>query len=96
MDSHLSTRFVLVSAIVCVLGLSAGVRSLARENRSAQDRAAMERLHQRIVEATLSGKADELAKLWDDDGVRLIIGCLAEVGEAVIDADNKISRTKSE
>lgn len=74
MGSHSSTSFALVSAIVCVLGATAGIRLLARENRSTQARAAIEQLHQQIVEATLSGKPDDLANLWDNDGVRLTEG----------------------
>jgi hypothetical protein len=33
--------------------------------------ARIERLHQQDVAATLSGKADDLAALWDNDAVRI-------------------------
>jgi uncharacterized protein DUF4440 len=62
---------------------------------AARDGIAIERLHQLDVETTLTDKADELSKLWDNDGVRLTEGRSAEVGKAVIDADNKLSRTKN-
>ena len=89
MKFHSSTRFVLVSAIVCVLGATAGVALLARENRSTQDRAAIERLHQLDIETTLTDKADELARLWDNDAVRIQPGRPAEIGKAVIYANDK-------
>jgi ketosteroid isomerase-like protein len=54
-----------------------------------RDKAAIERLHQQDIEATLSDKADELAKLWDRDAVRLQAGSPAEVGRDVIYANDK-------
>jgi ketosteroid isomerase-like protein len=79
-----------VMLIVGVLGACAGVTLLAHENSSAQNaRMAIERLHQRDVEATLSGKADDLAKLWDSEAVRIEPGRPAEIGKAVIYADDK-------
>ena len=41
------------------------------------------------VEATLSDKADELAKLWDSEAVRIQPDRAAEVGKAVIHANDK-------
>jgi len=35
-----------------------------RQDKAAADRAATELLHRQDVEATVTGKADELAKLW--------------------------------
>jgi ketosteroid isomerase-like protein len=78
-----------VAAAVAAL-LVAGLASAAPAPRSpAQDRAAIERLHQLDVRTTLSDKADELAKLWDADAVRLGGGGPAEVGKAKIYADDK-------
>jgi ketosteroid isomerase-like protein len=54
-----------------------------------QDRIAIERLHQQDVEATLSDDADQLAKLWDQDAVRLQAGAPAEVSKATIYSDDK-------
>ena len=62
---------------------------VGKTNGSEQDRAAIERLHQQDVAATLSDKADELAKLWDDDAVRIQPGYPVEVGKAVIYANDK-------
>jgi ketosteroid isomerase-like protein len=69
------------------------VASLAGEPSStagsSQDKAAIERLHQEDIAATLSDNADELAKLWDEDAVRLQANGPAEVSKAVIYADDK-------
>jgi ketosteroid isomerase-like protein len=54
-----------------------------------QDRVAIERLHRQDVEATLSDDADQLAKLWDEDAVRLQAGGPAEVGKATIYTNDK-------
>jgi len=52
----------MVMLAIALAGCAAA--PLAHENDSAQlARAAIERLHQADVEATLSNKADELAKL---------------------------------
>lgn len=80
----------MVIIIVGVLGASAVVKLLAREHDSVQKaRIAIERLHQMDVEATLSDKADDLAKLWDSEAVRIEPGRPAEIGKAVIYANDK-------
>jgi len=56
---------------------------------AAQARIGIERLHQQDVAATLSGKADDLAALWDDDAVRIQPGRPAEISKAMIYADDK-------
>jgi ketosteroid isomerase-like protein len=53
------------------------------------DRIAIERLHRQDFEATLSDKADELAKLWDSEAVRIQPGRTAEIGKAEIYANDK-------
>jgi ketosteroid isomerase-like protein len=82
--------------IVVVLGASAGVALRAHENGSAQQaRIAIERLHQQDVEATLSGKADDFAKLWDSQAVRILPDGPAEIGKAAIYADDKREEANS-
>jgi hypothetical protein len=54
-----------------------------------QAKAGIERLHQQDVEATLTDKADELAKLWDNEAVRIQLGRPAEIGKAVIYENDK-------
>src|SRR5215472_5395114 len=62
----------------------------AQQNRSwPQDRAGIERLHQLDIQTTLSGKADDLAKLWDKDAVRLLPDSPAEIGKAAIYSTDK-------
>jgi ketosteroid isomerase-like protein len=56
---------------------------------NAQARTGIERLHRQDVAATLSGKADDLAKLWDNDAVRIQPGRPVEIGKAVIYANDK-------
>ena len=88
MKIRLSTRFLIAPAVLLVLG--AGIALLAHENRPDQQaRTAIERLHQQDVEATISGKADDLAKLWDSEAVRISPGGPAEVGKAAIYAGDK-------
>ena len=53
------------------------------------DRAAIERLHEQDRAATLSDSADQLAKLWDKDAVRFSPDRPAEIGAAVIYANDK-------
>jgi hypothetical protein len=81
---------VMLVILVGVVGLRAGVPLLAHEKDSAQKaRVAIERLHHQDVQATLSGKSDDLAKLWDSEAVRIEPGRPAEIGKAVIYADDK-------
>ena len=83
---------VVATAMLATLLLSAGQgtppKTAARRGSQA-DRVAIERLHEEDKEATLSDSADQLAKLWDKDAVRLLAGRPAEIGAAVIYADDK-------
>jgi ketosteroid isomerase-like protein len=90
MKCRFSSPFILISAAVCLLAASAGAKWMAREDRSADEaRAEIERLHQQDVQATFSGKADDLSKLWDDQAVRISPGVPAEIGKAAIYAGDK-------
>jgi ketosteroid isomerase-like protein len=85
---------VTLTIIVSVLGAGAVATLLAEENSSTHKaRIAIERLHQQDVEATLSGKADDFAKLWDSEAVRLLPGGPPEIGKAVIYADDKLEES---
>jgi ketosteroid isomerase-like protein len=55
----------------------------------SEDKVAIERLHEQDVAATLTDNADELAKLWDEDAVRLQANGPAEVSKAAIYANDK-------
>src|SRR5215470_2393477 len=98
---NILSRFgrLVISAIA--LGAAAGDILVAQErgsidevivgkkNGSEQDIAGIERLHEEDAAATLSDKADELVNLWDNDAVRIQPGRPAEVGKAVIYANDK-------
>jgi len=84
-------------AIVGSLAASAAIAALAYQNNSAeQTRIGIEQLHQLDVEATLSDKADELAKLWDSEAVRIEPGRAAEVGKPEIYANDKRWESKAD
>src|SRR5437762_13219300 len=91
------TRIFLLLAFInaVVITFVAVPLAAAADNRSSEssseeaDRIAIEQLHQQDVAATLSDKADELAKLWDSDAVRIQPGRAAEIGKAEIYANDK-------
>ena len=91
------TRIFLLLAFInaVVITFVAVPLVAAADNRSSEssseeaDRIAIERLHRQDVEATLSDKADELAKLWDTEAVRIQPGRPAEIGKAEINANDK-------
>jgi ketosteroid isomerase-like protein len=96
-------RFGKISSIIVgLIGASGGVaflthaQAFGEQDRIAQDKIAIERLHQQDVEATLSGKADDLAKLWDSEAVRIEAGRPAEISKAVIYSNDKRSEAKSD
>jgi len=53
------------------------------------DRAAIEKLHQQDIAATLSRDAVALTDLWTDDAIRLVPGQPAEVGKQAIRESNE-------
>ncbi len=90
MKPHTSFRPGRISIALCLLGGSATAFLWARSNRSADEaRAGIERLHELDVKATMSGRADDLAQLWDADAVRIFPGGPAEIGKAAIYAGDK-------
>src|SRR5215475_14695651 len=84
-----ATRFggTLLTITMLVAG---AVSALPASHPSVkQDMKGIERLHEQDKEATLSDSADQLAKLWDKDAVRFLVNRPAEIGAAVIYADDK-------
>ena len=75
--------------VVTMLVAGTGIAFSASHPSLKQDLVGIERLHEQDKEATLSDSADQLAKLWDKDGVRFPAERLAEIGAAVIYADDK-------
>ena len=83
-------RKIVVLILASMVAASATVVLYSQNQKpEQQERAAIERLHQQDVEATLSDKADDLAKLWDSEAVRLQAGGAAEIGLAAIYANDK-------
>jgi len=81
----------LLGSGVVIMTFIAGVGSARSGSGSSikQDMLKIERLHQRDKEATLSDSADQLAALWDKDAVRFHTSRPAEIGAAVIYANDK-------
>jgi ketosteroid isomerase-like protein len=82
------TAIIAVLSAELVFGAIAFSRA-GETSATEQDRLAIERLHQQDVAATLSDDADELAKLWDEDAVRLQANAPAEAGKATIYSNDK-------
>ena len=83
------TLLAVVFFLACQMGTT-----MAAHSPSDSDRAAIELLHRQDVEATLSGKADDFAKLWSPDAVRMEPGGPAEVGKAAIYAEDKLEEAR--
>jgi ketosteroid isomerase-like protein len=77
----------LVAIFVALAAVSVKAENPSPNNE--QDRTAIERLHQQDIAATLSDDADQLAKLWDEEAVRLQSGSPPEIGKATIYVNDK-------
>ena len=82
------------ASIILVMAVNSACAATSGSGPQARD--AIERLHQQDVETTLSDKADRLATLWDAEAVRLQPGRPAEIGKAVIYADDKSWEQRNE
>lgn len=78
-------KIVAIFIALAASKLQADVAS--RDNE--QDRKAIERLHEEDMAATLTDDADQLAKLWDEEAVRLQSGSPPEIGKSTIYANDK-------
>jgi hypothetical protein len=87
---------VIPVIIICLFGTAGSpLSSLTQDKESVQQaEATIQRLHEQDVRATLTGKADDLAKLWDSEAVRIQPGLPAEIGKATIYADDKREEAK--
>jgi len=82
-------RLVGKLLVVTMLVAGTGIALRARHPSVKQDLIGIERLHEQDKEATLSDSADQLAKLWDKEAIRFPADRPAEIGAAVIYADDK-------
>jgi ketosteroid isomerase-like protein len=81
---------ILVGLVVCAT--EGGVPVLAQAHApdaKTQDKAAIEKLRQQDIAATLARDPVALTDLWTDDAVRLIPGQPAEVGKRAIGESNE-------
>jgi len=84
-----ATRFGSTLFVIVMLVSGASIAPRASHPSVEQDMKGIERLHQQDKEATLADSADQSAKLWDKDAVRFHMTRPAEIGAAVIYADDK-------
>src|SRR5215468_9953979 len=84
-----ATRFGSNLFVIAMWVAGAVCAPPATQTSVKQDMKGIERLHEQDKEATLSDSADQLAKLWDKDAVRFLVNRPAEIGAAVIYADDK-------
>jgi hypothetical protein len=84
-----ATRFG--GSLLTIMMLVAGAVSAPQATNPSvkQGLKGIERLHEQDKQATLADSADQLAKLWDKDAVRFHMTRPAEIGGAVIYADDK-------
>src|SRR5215831_20852778 len=84
-----ATRLGGTLLVVTMLVAGTGIALSASHSSLKQDMIGIERLHEQDKEATLSDSADQLAKLWDKEAIRFHAERPAEIGAAVIYADDK-------
>jgi ketosteroid isomerase-like protein len=73
---------------------SAGVGRLLRRDMHAADVAAIEKLHQEDIEATLTQDTKGLIDIWTEDAVRFNPGGTPAVGKQAIGVENEKVRTQ--
>jgi len=98
--NDVSSRVIVVGQVL-VVGLAAALIAAlavgAHENDAMQEaKRQIELLHDQDVKATLSDSADELARLWDNDAVRIQPSSPVEVGKATIFANDKRWEAKAD
>ena len=86
-----SSVAVVLFGLVVLTGYVPQGRGLSArtDERRQADLAAIEKLHQQDIAATLSRDPVALTDLWTDDAVRMGVGQLAEVGKQAIQTSNQ-------
>ena len=87
MTLHSVVLGLCVSAVL-TLGCQASGVSAGRDASRAADLAAIEKLRQQDIAATLSRDPVALTDLWSDDAIRIGVGQPADVGKQAIRASN--------
>jgi uncharacterized protein (TIGR02246 family) len=76
-------------AVLTLCGCQGRSVSAGRDAGRAADLAAIEKLNQQDIAATLSRDPVALTDLWTDDAIRMGVGQPAEVGKQAIQASNE-------
>ena len=82
---------VFVCALIAIAGevLQGPAASAGNDKDRTADLAAIEKLRQQDIAATLSRDPVALTDLWTDDAIRLGVGAPAEIGKQAIRASNE-------
>jgi uncharacterized protein (TIGR02246 family) len=93
-------RTSLITILVFVAGLGVGyfargaMGSFQQRYTHAADLAAIEKLHQEDIQATLTSDPKGLADIWAEDAVRFNPGGAPAVGKQAIEAENEKLRAQ--
>ena len=79
----------LAGLVIGFFAHSTGVGGLLRKDPHATDLAAIEKLHQQDIAATLTQDPKGLADIWTEDVVRFVPGSQPDVGKQAIQATNE-------
>ena len=88
MTLHSVVLGLCLSAVLTLHGDQASGISAGRDAARAADLAAIEKLRQQDIAATLSRDPVALTDLWTDDAIRIGVGQPADVGKQAIRASN--------
>ncbi len=88
MTLHSVVLGLCVSAVLTLHGGQASGVSAGKDASRAADLAAIEKLRQQDIAATLSRDPVALTDLWSDDAIRIGVGQPADVGKQAIRASN--------
>jgi ketosteroid isomerase-like protein len=88
MTLHSVVLGLCVSAVLTLHGGQASGVAAGRDAARAADLAAIEKLRQQDIAATLSRDPVALTDLWSDDAIRIGVGQPADVGKQAIRASN--------
>ena len=88
MTLHPVVLGVCVSAVLALHGGQTGGVPAGRDAARAADLAAIEKLRQQDIAATLARDPVALTDLWSDDAIRIGVGTAPDVGKAAIRATN--------
>jgi hypothetical protein len=89
------TSLITILVIVAGLGIGYFARSALTATLERKGLAAIEKLHHKDTEVTLSQDPKGLMDIWTEDAVRFNLGGTPEVGKQAIGAENEKVRAQS-